>query len=65
MIALTVRRLLLKNSLVASNLANLRIKTLEICFGNIKNILLEGAEEKYAKYFIISDNKYRKSQARV
>jgi len=65
MIALTVRRLLLKNSLVASNLATLRIKTLEICFGNIKNILLEGTEEKYAKYFIISDNKYRKSQARV
>lgn len=64
-IALTVRRFLFKNSLISSNLANLRIKTLEICFGNIKNILLEGTEDKYAKHFINSDFKYRKSQARV
>ena len=64
-IAFTVRRFLIKNSLIASNLANLRIKTLETCFGNIKNILLEGSEEKYAKFFTKSDTKYRKSQARV
>jgi len=64
-IAFSVRRFLIKNSLIASNLANLRIKTLETCFGNIKNILLEGSEEKYAKFFLKSDTKYRKSQARV
>jgi ATP-binding cassette subfamily B protein len=64
-ISISVKHFLLKNSSIAATYDNLRIKTLEDCLGNIKNILLDGSEFKYSQYFKNSDIKYRKAQARV
>ena len=64
-ISISVKHFLLKNSSIAAIYGNLRIKTLQDCLGNIKNILLDGSELKYSQYFKNSDIKYRKAQARV
>lgn len=64
-ISISIKHILLKNSSIAAIYGNLRIKTLEDCLGNIKNILIDGLEFKYSEYFKNSDIKYRKAQARV
>ena len=54
-----------KYSEYTNYLSNLRVKNLQDCLNNYKNIILENSMKSYSKFFFDLDYNYRKTQAKI